>query len=175
MANLTEKQAAFVSGKLAGLPHREAAIHAGYAASSAEQTATKLMRHPSIKAALRKGKRVSDAGFKRRQEVDDELDGVGESAQLERNQMPQERYEDSMEFLKDAMNLRTLPIAARADYAKALLPFQHAKVGDKGKKQTAKERAAEIAGAERKNGTDGGTVVEAGSRFRVKSAPGSKH
>jgi phage terminase small subunit len=165
MPNLTEKQAAFVSGKLAGLPHREAVIHAGYSEMGADQTATKLMRHPGIKAALKAGKRKAPAA---RGDSEPE-DGEGESAMLARNAMPRSEYEDPRDFLMDMMNHKQLPIAVRGKAALDLMPYMHGKVGEKGKKASAKERAQDIA-----SGGEGSNVVDAGGRFRTKAAPGAR-
>jgi phage terminase small subunit len=76
--------------------------------------------------------------------------------------MPKAKYTDSKEFLLDAMNHKLLPISVRGDYAKALLPYQHARIGETGKKETAKERAHAVAG------TDKG---KAKSKFAPKQAP----
>ena len=169
MSELTPKQQGFVTGKLNGLPHREAAIHAGYAASSAEQTATKLMKHPAIKAALRKAKRQAE----RQREMDDDLDGIGESAQLEKGKMPREVYVDPKDFLLDTMNLQTLPHAVRMDAAKQLMPFMHAKVAEKGKKESKREAAERIANGEQQKATGTDGVVVRG-RFQTKEPPGGR-
>lgn len=43
------------------------------------------------------------------------------------------------------MNLDGLPIAVRADAALKLMPYMHARMGETGKKETAKEKARVIA------------------------------
>lgn len=60
--------------------------------------------------------------------------------------MPRSNYKDAMEFLVDAMNNQRMPITMRIGAATALLPYQHARIGEKGKKATQKERAHERTG-----------------------------
>jgi hypothetical protein len=43
-------------------------------------------------------------------------------------------YADSKTFPQHAMNNAQLPIGLRMDAAKALLPYEHARMGEKGKK-----------------------------------------
>ncbi|HEX8586184.1 MAG TPA: hypothetical protein VF680_17460 [Allosphingosinicella sp.] len=152
--------AAFAAGKVAGLTNRDAGLHAGYSEKCVEQTATKLMKHPGVKAAIKAG---TPRVRKPKGGKDDwDGDGAGESAKVDALEMPKAKYTCAKEFLTDAMNHPRLPIAARADYAKALLPYQHGKVGDVGKKENAKTRAEKIAG----NGGNGKP-----SKFQTKEAP----
>ena len=72
--------------------------------------------------------------------------------------MPRANYSDAKDFLLDVMNLDGLPIAVRADAAKQLLPYQHARIGEVGKKQSKRERAAELSTATK-------------SKFATKSPP----
>lgn len=126
MKQLTEKQRAFVANKSAGVPNREAAIAAGYAPNAADVTAAKLLRRPEIKAAIK-------------------ADGV-KVATSDMHAMPRKCYTDSMQYMEDTMNHAQLPFAMRFEAAKALLPYQHARLGEKGKKESAKDRAQAIAG-----------------------------
>ena len=125
MTKLTEKQQAFVANKAAGVTNRDAAIAAGYAVAGAAVSADKLMRNPAIRRAIK-------AATKDAQPVDAKSDAPV---------MPRARYTDAMTFLKDVMNHAGLPIAMRADAAKQLLPYMHARIGELGKKEKAKERA----------------------------------
>ena len=153
MTEFTSKQSAFVRNKAAGMKNRDAAIGAGYAANSADVQAAQLMRREDIKKAIAKAKKDIKSGV--------DQAGAAVAAEVvagDRNiTLPKAKYDDSMEFLRDAMNLSGLSVVVRADYAKALLPYQHARIGEKGKKQTAKERAGEIA-----NG---------GGKFKTKRPP----
>lgn len=159
MPALTEKQRAFAVNKAAGVKNKEAALAAGYSANGAEVAASKLMKNPAIKAAIKTAKREMAKGVVQ-EGVSIDTDGIKDESKYK---MPKASYSDSMEFLKDAMNHQHLPIAARADYAKALLPYQHGRIGEKGKKEQANERAKVAAG-----GQTGGR-----GRYTPKSAPGS--
>lgn len=128
MTKLTTKQQAFIANKIAGVANRDAAIAAGYSVAGASVAADKLMRHPGVRTAIQAATN-SDARTK------------ASSAPA----MPRARYDDSKAFLLDVMNHGQLPLAVRADAAKQLLPYQHARLGDKGKKEKASERAAEVA------------------------------
>lgn len=50
-------------------------------------------------------------------------------------------YDDPLEFLKAVMNEPKVPLIARQDAAKALMPYEHAKKGEVGKKQQAADNA----------------------------------
>ncbi len=130
MNKLTQKQQDFITNKAAGVTNRDAAIAAGYAVGGAAVAADKLMRNPAVRAAIKAAtKDTQPVGMKSGMPT-----------------MPKATYADAKQFLMDAMNHKDLPIAARADYAKALLPYQHARMGETGKKETAKDRARKIAG-----------------------------
>ena len=158
MPKFTDKQQAFIDGKAAGLKNAAAATAAGYASTSAAVTASQLLARDDIKkavAAAKKKLRSAGVSIPAAKEDEDIPD---------RNKMPKARYDDAKEFLLDAMNHLMLPIAVRGDYAKALLPYQHGRVGETGKKQSQKERAKEI--------TEGGGKAGAKPKYAPKSAPG---
>jgi len=56
-------------------------------------------------------------------------------------------YKDSMALLMD--ELRKAAHCMRMDCAKALLPYQHARMGEQGKNEETKDRARELAGGKR--------------------------
>jgi phage terminase small subunit len=125
MTHFTEKQQAFITSKAAGATHRDAAIAAGYSMASANVRASELMRRPDIKAAVKaaaKPGRVDIAPA-----------------------LPSERCADSLKFMMNAMNNPQLPVAMRFEAAKAMLPYLHTRMGETGKKESAKERARGIA------------------------------
>lgn len=140
MKKLTDKQQAFATNKAAGLTHREAAIAAGYAINSAAVAATQLMARTDIKAAIKAAKKT--VGF--------DADSKGDDAIDAKNAMPKASYSDPISFLEDVMNHKLLPLAMRADAAKQLLPYKHARIGEAGKKQNATDRAKEIANGGKK-------------------------
>ncbi|MEG3791065.1 terminase small subunit [Lysobacter sp. CCNWLW3] len=129
MTKLTDKQRAFVANKAAGCTNRDAAIAAGYAVAGASVAADKLMANPAIRAALKIATKATP----------------GVDIKSGAPAMPRERYADPKTFLLDVMNLAGLPIAMRADAAKQLLPYMHARMGETGKKETMKENARAIA------------------------------
>lgn len=124
MNKLTEKQQKFAINKAAGVRNREAAIAAGYAANSADVAAAKLMQREDIRKAIK----AASAACAKPEGVD--IDP-----------MPRKRYPDALTFLADVMNGPKLPVALRVDAAKALMPYQHARMGEVGKKEKVKERA----------------------------------
>lgn len=127
---LTEKQRQFVVNKLAGCTNRDAAVAAGYAVGSASVAADKLMAKPEIRAAIKAAEKATP---------------ITGNAPANAPKMPREKYSEPKSFLLDVMNLTALPIAVRADAAKQLLPYMHARMGETGKKETAKDKAREIA------------------------------
>jgi phage terminase small subunit len=130
MTKLTAKQQAFVANKVAGVANRDAAIAAGYSVAGASVAADKLMRNPAVRAAIKTATKAAPA-------VDTRTNAPT---------VLRAKYKDSMALLMDAMNCEQLPIGVRMDCAKALLPYQHAKMGEVGKKEKAKERAHAISG-----------------------------
>lgn len=125
MITLTEKQQKFAINKAAGVKNREAAIAAGYAANNADVQAARMMQREDIKAAIKSAKAV----------------GARPEGVAIADPMPRKRYADPMTFLEDVMNHVQMPIALRVDAAKQLLPYKHARVGELGKKEKAKDRA----------------------------------
>lgn len=130
MAKLTEKQAKFVQGKLAGLNGVAAAIAAGYSPAGAKVAAANLAKLPHVKAALRAGKGKVDPA------ASDLQFGM------------RDNYESGLALLQHAYNNPKLPLGLRVDCAKQALPYESAKIGETGKKDKAKKRAAEISGGD---------------------------
>lgn len=125
MDNFTEKQRNFIVNKVAGVKNREAAIAAGYAPNAADVTAAKLLQKPSIKAAIKAAKAAEP------------MPPVATPQSI----MPRTQYADPMLFLEDVMNHAQMPLAVRLDAAKSLLPYKHPRMGELGKKASAKDRA----------------------------------
>jgi phage terminase small subunit len=130
MTKLTEKQQAFVDAKSVGVPNRDAAVAAGYSPTAADVTAAKLMRRADIKSAIKAATKTG---------------GVV----IDKHTMPREKYADALQFMMDTMNHPQLPLAMRFEAAKCLMPYQHARVGEKGKKESAKDRAQALAGKQK--------------------------
>lgn len=137
MKKTTAKQQAFIDNKLAGCTNRDAAIAAGYSVSTASSTADKLMQHPAVRAALKAEGKIATRGA---------------SAAP---RLPREQYDDPKDMLLDVMNMGALPIAVRADAAKQLMPYMHARIGEKGKKDSALEKAKGVVGGKSQARADG--------------------
>lgn len=156
---LTEMQQQFVVNKAAGIKNKEAAIAAGYSAKTADTIASRMMQQPDIKKAIAKAKRGLKSGGQQPSEDLTEDDLVDDKKRA----MPKAHYADPIEFLTDLMNHKHMPVAMRADAAKQLLPYKHARIGEAGKKEKAKERAGEIA----RGGKDAGGKP----KFATKTPP----
>jgi phage terminase small subunit len=140
MKKLTEKQQSFVTNKAYGMRNKEAAISAGFSAKSADVQAATLLARADIKDAIKAAKKAIRAGGEKVPVDGDEAD----------KKVMKDKYPDSLSFMVDAMNNPKLPPGVRFDAAKQLLPYQHARLGEKGKKESAKDRANEIAGTGKK-------------------------
>lgn len=110
MTNFTQKQRAFVEAKKQGLSNRASAISAGYSHTCADQRASALMRHPSIRTA-----------------VSTPIALTVEVLLLDSPGALKPSYDNSMEFMIDCMNNKHLPFSLRFEAAKQLLPYQHAR------------------------------------------------
>lgn len=141
MANFTEKQQAFIDAKRAGLGNEQAAIQAGFSTASAASQATRLMKRPEIRAAIKKGAKAAPA----------KLDTKGDDAPRMKP-----KYESSLELMRDTYNNPKMPDSIRFEAAKQALPYEHARVGEKGVKEKRKENAEGVAG---------------NTRFRPKAPP----
>lgn len=144
---LTPKKRAFADALRGGASNKDAAIAAGYSASSASAAGSRLAKDPHVLAELAKGivnKNVKAKSSAKPPKVtepvlDDEDDGP--SFDLSRALT----FTDPKAFLIAAMNDPEAEAKLRVDAAKALMPFMHQRKGETGKKedkQTAAEQAA---------------------------------
>lgn len=144
MRKFNEMQEQYIQNRAAGVRQRDAAVAAGYSALTADRQASAMERREDIKKAIAQAKRTLKKscqqvpGEKKAEEVD-EID--------KRRAMPRSKYADPIDFLTDLMNHKHMPVAMRADAAKQLLPYKHARIAEKGKKETKKERATEMSQA----------------------------
>lgn len=131
---LTKQQSLYAEARFAGAGRREAALAAGCPAKTATQAAAKLEKHPNVIAHLARLKHLESETTPAAgrdavpPDVDVELGG--------------EFFDDPKELLRHAMNDRRLDPKTRIQAAVALLPFEHQKLGESGKKQQ-QEKAAE--------------------------------
>lgn len=129
---LNSKKRAFIDAVRAGASNKEAAIAAGCPEKTAAQAGSRLAKDPDVLRELTKSESASTVNS-----------DVNES--VNRNSHAARRYTDPLEFLMDQMNDLTLEEKDRRDAAKALMPFIHQRKGEGGKKDAAKDAAAQAA------------------------------
>ena len=140
---LNETQEKFFQATLRGEKPEQAAISAGL--KSPKAAGFRMRKHPAIVAALAavgidtKNPRPHKPGTI--PEGSDEDSGA-DIATIDIEQTP-----DSLVFLEALMNCPKAGVKARLEAAKALAPFQHARVGEKGKKESRQEAAGETKGS----------------------------
>lgn len=147
---LTPKKRAFIEAVREGASNRDAAIAAGCPDKTASAAGSRLAKDPDVIAELHKLNALG-GGVKSVKAVKAE---AGEDAPAEQ---PVEAetpgfdlaqalgHRDPKDFLLAVMNdLGTEP-KLRVDAAKALMPFVHQRRGEGGKKEQAKEKAAQVA------------------------------
>lgn len=139
MPKFTEKQLAFIHHKALGYTNAKAMIAAGYSSNGASQAGSQLAQRPEFKAAIKKARSALPKEAKNAIAMQ-ETPGVRLSVKMQR-----EKYADPEQFLRDLMNNPAVPLLMRKDAAKDLMPYVHARIGEKGKKQSAKETAHGIA------------------------------
>lgn len=144
---LNESQQKFVAATLRGATPKEAAIAAGLAEGSARNAGARMRRHPKVVAALA----AVGIGTAPPPTTNVAATAAASAADMQLvDNLP--RTEDAQEFLIALMNDPKAGIKARLEAAKALQPFQHAKIGEKGKKATKAEGAANAAAEGQKFG-----------------------
>ena len=153
---LNEAQQKFVEATLRGAGPKAAAIAAGLSENTAASAGSRMRKHPKIVAALAAigfdtpGLPVAAPAPKKAPASD-----VSEQEEEPIDDLP--NTEDSLEFLEAVVANARIPLGRRIEAAKTLLPFQHAKIGEKGKKAT-KADGAVAAAAE-------------GNKFGARAAP----
>lgn len=148
---LNESQELFFKATLRGEKPEQAAISAGLSPKTAKAAGFRMRKHPAIVAALAAvgiGTKSAPAGKPEATPDESEPDIVT----LE---IPE--TEDPKVFLTALMNSPKAGVKARLEAAKALLPFEHSKIGEKGKKVTKAEGAKDLA--------------EEGNTFGARKAP----
>lgn len=153
MLNPTDEK--FLAATLRGATPEEAAIAAGLSEKTARVAGARLRKKPAIVEALAAigiathgapttGPNVTHSEPEPEEEPIDDLP----------------KTEDSLEFLEAVVANPRIPLGRRMEAAKTLLPFQHAKIGEKGKKATKAEGAANAAAE--------------GNKFGARAAPALK-
>ena len=142
---LNEAQRKFVEATVRGATPKEAAITAGLSENTARNAGARMRKHPKVVAAL-EAIGFATPGAPLTVKAPAPADGQPEEKEPEEVAnigLPQ--TEDSLEFLEAVVANPNIPLGRRLEAAKTLLPFQHAKIGEKGKKATKAEGAANAA------------------------------
>lgn len=140
---LTGRKLKFAAAVLAGFSNKEAAIRAGYSPATASQAGSRLVKDPEVAAHLKGEKKDANKASTApatKPVADSPPEYVAQGFDISRVMM----FSDPKEFLKAAMNDQKLDHKLRLDAAKALLPFEHQRMGEGGKKEE-KDKAAEKA------------------------------
>lgn len=134
---LTEKKRRFADALLSGASNKKAAIDAGYSEKTAPQAGSKLAKDPDVVAYLERRRKFDQAKA--------EVKAETEKVNSERAAETEATGNDPIAFLERMMANELEDPKLRIDAAKALLPYKHAKKGDVGKKDQAKEKAGQAA------------------------------
>lgn len=151
---LTGKKQKFAEAKARGLSNKDAAIAAGYSASSAAAQGSRLAKDPDVVAHLNRKTKAKtakktapptkappvDRPPPRDAEALDE-----EAAVAAFNWEKATRFSDPKPFLVAVMNDMVTEPKLRVFAAKELMPYYHRKLGDTGKKEERKDAASKAA------------------------------
>lgn len=140
---LNETQEKFFQATLRGEKPEQAAISAGL--KSPKAAGFRMRKHPAIVAALAAvGIQTKNPRPSKPDAIDTNSDGEDSAADIATIDIPE--TPDSLVFLEALMNCPKAGVKARLEAAKALAPFQHARVGEKGKKESKQDAAADTKG-----------------------------
>lgn len=144
---LTESQEKFFQATLRGEKPEQAAISAGLSAKTAKAAGHRMRKHPAIVAAL------AAVGIGTKPGANAKPVETGDESEPEIMTIEIAETDDPKVFLTALMNCPKAGVKARLEAAKALLPFEHSKIGDKGKKVTKEEGAKATASTDDVYGT----------------------
>lgn len=133
--SLSDQQRKFAEARMNGLSIKDAAVFAGCPIKTASQAGSRLEKHPNVIAHL--------ARLKTKESDANPVAGRDAVAPSIANTM--DFYEDPIEMLRHAMNDKMLDPKTRIQAAVALLPYEHKKLGESGKKEGQGEVAAGVA------------------------------
>jgi len=139
MLNPTDEK--FLQATLRGATPEEAAIAAGLSEKTARVAGARLRKKPAIVEALA-AIGISTLGVPTTGPKVTHSEPQPEEHPID--DLP--KTEDSLEFLEAVVANPRIPLGRRMEAAKTLLPFQHAKIGEKGKKETKADGAKQTAG-----------------------------
>jgi len=133
---LTGKKRVFADAVLAGRSNKHAAIEAGYSAATASAAGSRLVKEAPVAAYIANRRAASsDAALASTKSP------VPPSGDEDVDPLNGAHYVDPKEFLGAAMNAPDLDMRQRIDCAKALMPFEHQKLGEGGKKAVKQDAA----------------------------------
>ncbi|WP_313135582.1 terminase small subunit [Stutzerimonas nitrititolerans] len=132
---LTEQQRKYAEARMSGASIKESALAAGCPAKSASQAGSRLEKHPNVLAHLARLKHVESEA----------TPAAGRDALPPEVEFDGEFFEDPKEMLRHAMNNKRLDPKTRIQAAVALLPFEHQKRGESGKKEQQTTAAESVA------------------------------
>lgn len=123
MSNTTEKQRKYAEGRAEGLKPKQAALAAGYSPSTADKQAYGLEARADIQDMIKAAKKAKGVKKGRPPKDDDETPVM------------KAKYGSSLDLMRDMYNNPRLPYSVRFEAAKQALPYEHARIGEKGKKE----------------------------------------
>lgn len=133
---LTAKMKAFAHEKMQGKSNKEAALLAGYSERSASMQGSQLAVNPEVIAYLASLNLRGGGGV--------DLMPLGEAA-IQAELKAMDNVTSSLEFLQHIYKNPRIDRKTRIEAAKAALPYEAGKVGEKGVKLGREEAASEVA------------------------------
>lgn len=140
---LTGKKLAFGKALWAGKSNKEAAVIAGYSEKTASASGSRLAKDEDVKAYLVEMRRRADARAPKAASARP-AKAAAPGPDLPDDDLL-ESDDDPREFLRKAMKNGALEPRQRIDAAKALLPYEHPKLGEGGKKEQKLDAAKAVA------------------------------
>lgn len=137
---LTGKKRAFADAVLAGLSNKDAAIAAGYSPKTASASGSRLVKDPAVAQYL-----AEQRGQTTKKPVDKSKPAAAPPVRPPFDFSALVNFSDPKAFLKAVMNEPKVDIKQRVEAAKALMPFEHQKKGEGGKKESQAEAAKKAA------------------------------
>lgn len=117
-----------------GLSVRDAAVAAGCPVKTAAQAGSRHEKHPNVLAHLARLKHLES----------ETVPGSGRDTPPPSVNLGAEFFDDPKDLLRHAMNDRSLDPKTRIQAAVALLPFEHQKLGESGKKEKQDQAAEQV-------------------------------
>ncbi len=163
--SLTAKMRKFAQAVVSGLSNKDSAITAGYAEKTAAQAGAKLAKNPDIISYIEKlkadKKLTSDTQKVKVEKEKVKPENFIELVSVERIEPEVEQangqfvgrddiaigsIDDPLEYLKTIWTNKEEDPDLRLKAAQVAMPYVHGKVGTKGKKESQKDEARDIAG-----------------------------